>query len=192
LAAIGGTPSQVAGAERSSVEVEIGDLEGMSLDELRLQWRNRWGRLAPTHIPRALLFRLIVYRLQAEAFGDLDPKSARFLDRLGDKLYSGSSRRDENVMGESDRVRKPGRPTSIVEPPSLVPKPGSVLTREWRGRVERVIALDKGYAWNGATYASLWAVAFAITGVKWSGRRFFFGRAARSVAGAEHVRALPA
>ena len=30
-----------------------------------------------------------------------------------------------------------------------------------------------GSLWNGATYSSLSAVAFAITGTKWSGRRFF-------------------
>lgn len=30
-----------------------------------------------------------------------------------------------------------------------------------------------GFAWNGATYRSLSEVAFAITGTKWSGPRFF-------------------
>ena len=33
--------------------------------------------------------------------------------------------------------------------------------------------VDDGLAWNGATYASASAVAFAITGTKWSGHRFF-------------------
>ena len=31
--------------------------------------------------------------------------------------------------------------------------------------------VDDGTAWNGATYASASAVAFAITGTKWSGHR---------------------
>jgi hypothetical protein len=39
--------------------------------------------------------------------------------------------------------------------------------------VERVTVVDDGFAWNGATYASASAVAFAITGTKWSGHRFF-------------------
>ena len=30
-----------------------------------------------------------------------------------------------------------------------------------------------GFAWNGQTYDSLSKVAFAITGTKWSGPRFF-------------------
>ncbi len=48
-----------------------------------------------------------------------------------------------------------------------------MLIREWQGRLERVIVVDHGFAWNGATYASLSAVAFAITGTKWNGHRFF-------------------
>jgi hypothetical protein len=30
-----------------------------------------------------------------------------------------------------------------------------------------------GFAWNGKTYDSLSKVAFAITGTKWNGPRFF-------------------
>ena len=55
----------------------------------------------------------------------------------------------------------------------LILKPGAVLIREWHGRLERVIVVDDGFAWNGATYASLSAAAFAITGTKWNGHRFF-------------------
>jgi Protein of unknown function (DUF2924) len=40
--------------------------------------------------------------------------------------------------------------------------------REWGGARHR-----KGFAWNGKTYRSLSAVAFAITGTRWSGPRFF-------------------
>ncbi len=53
---------QVAGAAPRSatrVQVEIDAMERLGLDELRLQWRNRWGRLPPAHIPRALLFRRV-------------------------------------------------------------------------------------------------------------------------------------
>ncbi len=39
--------------------------------------------------------------------------------------------------------------------------------------MHRVAVLDKGFAWNGNTYASLSKVALAITGTRWSGPRFF-------------------
>jgi hypothetical protein len=38
---------------------------------------------------------------------------------------------------------------------------------------ERVMVLEKGFAWNGKGYASLSQVAKAITGTSWNGHRFF-------------------
>jgi hypothetical protein len=35
------------------------------------------------------------------------------------------------------------------------------------------MVLADGFAWNGKTFASLSQVAFAITGTKWNGPRFF-------------------
>jgi len=66
----------------------------------------------------------------------------------------------------------------------MVLKPGAVLSREWRGRMERVTAMEEGFSWNGKSYSSLSAAAFAITGVKWNGPRFFFGSMGRGKAGA--------
>ena len=51
--------------------------------------------------------------------------------------------------------------------------PGTVLVREWDRQTHRVMVLADGFAWNGQTYDSLSKVAFAITGTRWSGPRFF-------------------
>jgi Protein of unknown function (DUF2924) len=48
-----------------------------------------------------------------------------------------------------------------------------VLGREWNGQMHRVAALADGFAWNGNTYSSLSQIAFAITGTRWNGPRFF-------------------
>ncbi len=45
--------------------------------------------------------------------------------------------------------------------------------REWDGKPQRVMVLDEGFAWNGTTYRSLTEIAFAMTGTRWSGPRFF-------------------
>jgi hypothetical protein len=52
-------------------------------------------------------------------------------------------------------------------------KPGSILVREWNGHLQRVTALEEGFAWEGKTYRSLSMVARAITGGHWNGPRFF-------------------
>ena len=56
---------------------------------------------------------------------------------------------------------------------------GALLVREWRGKLERVMVLDKGFAWNGKTFGSLSQVAKAITGTSWNGHRFFGLRSAK-------------
>ena len=52
-------------------------------------------------------------------------------------------------------------------------RPGTLLTREWDGHLQRVMVLADGFSWNGKTYPSLSKVAFAMTGTRWSGPRFF-------------------
>jgi hypothetical protein len=59
-------------------------------------------------------------------------------------------------------------------------KTGALLAREWNGRLERVMILDQGVAWNGETYGSLSQVAKAMTGTSWNGHRFFGLQTARS------------
>jgi hypothetical protein len=55
----------------------------------------------------------------------------------------------------------------------VTPPPGTVLVREWDRQSHRVVVRADGYAWNGKTFDSLSKVAFAITGTKWNGPRFF-------------------
>ena len=50
---------------------------------------------------------------------------------------------------------------------------GTQLIREWHGTVYEVSVLNKGYRWEDRHYASLSKIAHEITGVKWSGPRFF-------------------
>src|SRR5271165_5255475 len=57
----------------------VADLEGRDLDGLRRQWRAHLGGEAPAHLPRWLLMRVLAYRLQSDAFGDLDKSIRRNL-----------------------------------------------------------------------------------------------------------------
>jgi hypothetical protein len=52
-------------------------------------------------------------------------------------------------------------------------RPGTLLTREWDGHLQQVMVLTDGFTWNGKAYRSLSKVAFAITGSRWNGPRFF-------------------
>src|SRR5262249_2307272 len=52
-------------------------------------------------------------------------------------------------------------------------KPGTVLVRDYQGQRHTVTVAPDGFDWQGTTYASLSAIARAITGTAWSGPRFF-------------------
>ena len=172
----------------ASLEAALAELDWLSLDELRVRWRNQWGRLAPAHLSRNLLARIMDYRLQAEAFGDLDRKTARTLERLAGAAVErspahGSSSLDAALSTEvaQSEIADPLRHAVAAESQSgsrrpsepLILKPGTMLTREWRGRIESVMVVQNGFAWNGDVFSSLTAVALAMTGTKWSGSRFF-------------------
>jgi len=53
-------------------------------------------------------------------------------------------------------------------------RPGTILTRRYKGRTLQVEVLDHGFAFDGQVYRSLSAVAKAATGSHCSGH-FFFG-----------------
>ena len=134
----------------------VADLEGRDLNGLRRQWRAHLGGEAPAHLPRWLLMRVLAYRLQSDAFGDLDKSVRRNL----------RSEKDDGAGVPFDR-RAPKTRQGVAL------KAGALLVREWKGRLERVMILEEGFAWNGQTFGSLSQIAKAMTGTNWNGHRFF-------------------
>jgi hypothetical protein len=140
--------------DRESIEVEIARLRDFDLAALSARWHHVFGRPAPAHLPRHLLFRMLAYRLQADILGDLDGDSRRLLDHAASPEAAGK---------RAAEVRRLAREV----------KPGTILAREWNGRMHRVTVMAGGFAWNGGTYPSLSKIALAITGTRWNGPRFF-------------------
>jgi hypothetical protein len=151
------TPSS-SGRER--LEAAVASLSGLNADQLRLQWRNHLGGIPPAHLPGWLMARVLAYRIQAAAFGDLDRAILRRLREMkGEALESGQA--------------PPFATRGPTTREGVGLKSGALVVREWNGRIERVMVLDEGYAWNGGVYRSLSQVAKAITGTNWNGHRFF-------------------
>ena len=140
--------------DSKTLEVEIARLRDLDLGDLRARWHTVFRRRASPHLPRHLLFRVLAYRLQADRLGDLDAECKRLLDGAATPEDAGQ------------RAVDTSRPTADI-------RPGTILTREWNGRMHRVAVLADGFAWNGKTYPSLSKIAHAITGTRWNGPRFF-------------------
>jgi len=109
-------------------------------------WSEVFGTPVPKRLSRPFLRRFLAFEVQARQHGGL-PKG--FAEKLC-KATSGNGH---------------------ARSPAL--KPGGRLIREWNGMTHVVDVLDEGFLWNGQRYASLSAIARAITGARWSGPRFF-------------------
>ncbi len=74
-----------------------------------------------------------------------------------------------------DRVRRSliNELDKVCRGPRPLYNPGTILVREWQGEVHEVVVSEDGYRWREEVFTSLSAVAFQITGTKWSGPRFF-------------------
>ena len=140
--------------DREKLDIEIARLRGLDVAGLQARWHSVFKRKAPPGLPRHLLFRILAYRLQADGLGDLQPETLRLLDRLG--LLA-----DVGVRAAEFNQRRNDL------------KAGTVLVREWDGQQHRVMVLADGFAWKDKIYPSLTKVAFALTGTRWNGPRFF-------------------
>jgi hypothetical protein len=129
-------------------------LADLPVAEMSVMWRHHLTERVPDHLPRFLLVGLLAYRLQVEQHGGLSKKAVAYLKVIETDLRDG-------------KVPE----TPYVESHQL--KLGTQLAREHDGVLHRVMVMEGGFAWAGRTFSSLSAVAKAITGTNWNGRRFF-------------------
>jgi hypothetical protein len=162
-----GETSIAPAPERGALNALIASLSHLNPDQLELQWRNHLGGSPPAHLPGWLFMRVLAYRIQATAFGDLDRAILRRLREPRDEAFESGSTHPFATRGPTTRE-------------GIGLQSGALLVREWRGHPERVAVLDDGFAWSGGVYTSLSQVARAITGTNWNGHRFFGLKVIRS------------
>jgi hypothetical protein len=134
--------------DSAAIEAEVDQIRFLGIDALRKRWRLMFGAPPPAGLSKDIIARMIAYRTQEEAFGGLDRKTVKLLDRLA-------------------RGEKPSELNRRL-------KAGSVLVREYRGERHTVTVVPDGFVWREATYSSLSTIARAITGTTWNGPRFFW------------------
>ena len=129
--------------DANAITEEVRALERLDLQGLRAEWLRRYGPPPKLRSPE-LMGLMLAWRIQAAAFGSLDAVTRRRL------------RQGRGAPAKGDHLGL-----------------GARIVREWRGVDYAVETVDGGYRWQDKTYASLSAVAHAITGVKRNGPKFF-------------------
>lgn len=126
------------------VEAQLTALPAMGAATLRAEWQRLTGGPVPRISP-SLLRLALAWEIQARTSGGLARAAQQRLDQAG-----------------AARTR------------TVSSRAGMRLVREWQGKAHVVTVGDDGRVlWEGRGYASLSAVAHAITGTHWSGPAFF-------------------
>ncbi len=145
-----GRRSDAASEDRVAVKLQA--LAEMDYNALRSAWRRLYRARPPKRVARDLLMLGVAWKIQEQAHGGPGAATKRRLADLA-KIME----RDGDIT--RNRVARL--------------KPGAKLVREWRGEVHTVIVVEDGFEWKGRHWRSLSAIAREITGVHWSGPRFF-------------------
>jgi hypothetical protein len=150
---------------------DLAGLDRLSVPELRHQYATLFGE-STWVANRAWLVKRIAWRMQALAEGDLSERARRRAAELANDadLRLGPPRPKKNGAASTPaasvvipRTRRDGR----------LPRPGTILTRAYKGQTLQVQVLADGFEFEGKFYDSLSAVARAITGSHCNGYSFF-------------------
>ena len=65
--------------DREAIEAEIDRIRSLGVDELRSLWRSTFRAAPPPGFTKDLIARFLCWHLQEQAFGGLDPQTAKHL-----------------------------------------------------------------------------------------------------------------
>lgn len=149
--------------DSADLDTELARIAAMNIEELREMWREKRKHKPPAALTKDLMARALAHCLQEERLGGLETALRRLLATI---------------------AKKGSAPTRRL-------KVGSVIVREYQGKVEEVLVVPGGFCWEGQVYPSLSTIALKITGTSWNGPRFFGlrddGETARSADAGETI-----
>jgi hypothetical protein len=147
---------------------ELAALKQCSFRDLQAKHAQLFGE---TPLPRNKhwLIKRIAWRLQANAEGDLSERAkARIAELANDADLRIMAPRSSSAVAEHTVPVAPQASTD-----ARLPKPGTILTRSYKGETLQVKVLERGFEHEGVVYRTLSAVAKAITGSHCNGFAFF-------------------
>ena len=153
-----------------NIEKEVAALQRMTHGELRARYAEVFGE-ATLARNKPWLVKRIAWRLQSNAEGDLSERARQRAAELAN---------DADVRLSPPKT-KPVAPdvaartmTSVVATgDNRLPIPGTIITRDYKGRSLQVQVLANGFEFEGDLFKSLSAVAKSITGQHCNGYHFF-------------------
>jgi hypothetical protein len=151
-----------------NVAREVAALSRMTVAELRDRFVAVFGEKTRT-CNKTWLQRRIIWRLQAQAEGDLSERARKRAAELANDADIRLSPPKAQASNGSATVTA----SLPVKADDRLPPPGTIITRVYKGRRLQVAVLPAGFEFEGEVYKSLSAVAKAVTGAHYNGFLFF-------------------
>lgn len=145
-------------------------MERMTVAQLRAKYAEVFGeRTNGRH--KEWLIKRIAWRMQAAAEGDLSERARRRAAELANDADLRMTPPRQPKLAQNPEERTKTVATKFAAGTDLLP--GTVVKRDYKGRVIRATVLDDGFECEGERYKSLTAVVKAVTGQHWNGFHFF-------------------
>lgn len=133
------------------------DLKQKTRNELIILWSENFKELPPENLNKSYLIKHLAWQIQANKYGGFSATTQKRLEKLVHKYKNTNDIKSTDI--------KTSQTFSIQS--------GTKLIREFKNQKHEVIALEKGFRYNGKSYKSLSAIANEITGTRWNGKKFF-------------------
>lgn len=147
-----------------AVKSKIEQLRQQTVHMLRMRYRELFGQDSES-TSRIHLLRRIAWRLQADEEGELTERARqRAAELIADAELRLNTRR---------KLQRPAEVKADGHRDRRLPEVGTVLQREFQGRLVSAKVLEAGFEYEGRKYDSLSAVACEVSGTRWNGFAFF-------------------
>ncbi len=133
-----------------SVIKQIIALQEMNEASLRSMW-DKFFDYKPEIGSRQHMIAKIAYKIQEQVYGGVDPVT-------------------------ESKIREKAKKTSLIDKKKrkkFDPQIGTKIVKEYHDKTHEVLVVEDGFAYEGAIFKSLSAIANKITGTKWNGLKFF-------------------
>ena|SRR5665213_1444055 len=147
---------------------QIMTLKNQPLDELKAKYEEVFKGEKPTSNNRVYLWRKIAYRLQEIELGGLSTATQARIGELIDRYdpVNNKTLRPEETSQEISPKKRLSRDRRL-------PIPGTLITKEYKGKKLEIKILEAGFEYCGKVYKTLTAIAKEVTGAHWNGYLFF-------------------
>ncbi|WP_298031865.1 DUF2924 domain-containing protein [uncultured Desulfovibrio sp.] len=148
---------------------DIAELAGMKTKALQRRYFEVFGEPCKSG-NAAYMRKRIAWRIQSLAEGGLSERARKRASELACEADIRQKAPLADVLPKAAT-----QSVSVLSPtrdPRL-PKPGTLLTRSFKGRQIVVTVLEDGFSFEGRQYKSLSAIAGEVTGTRWNGFQFF-------------------